>query len=138
MNIPRLILTIIVVAIVIYLFDFLYHGMMLGQSYKETADAWRPEAEMMKRIPLQATAYFVVAIGFCTVWAFGFGGKGIKCGAIYGFFVGVMMTGGTLLNFVFLPIPDQFLGPWALSGILASVLAGVVTAQVYKPKTVVA
>ncbi len=134
MNIPRLILTIIVTAVVIYLFDFLYHGIMLGQSYKDTAEAWRTEEEMMKRIPLQAACYFLVAIGFCTIWAFGFGGKGIKCGAIFGFFLGLMGTGGMLINFVFVPIPDQFMIPWALGGILASVIAGVVTSAVYRPK----
>lgn len=135
MNIPRLILAIVVVYIANYAFDFLYHGVMLGESYKETADAWRSEEEMMKRIPLQLICYALISIGFCTVWAFGFGGKGVKCGAIYGFFLGVMGVGGMLINFVFFPMPDQFMIPWSIGGILVGVLSGVIVALVYKPKT---
>jgi len=134
MNIRRLILSIIVVAVVIYVFDFLYHGMMLGESYKETADTWRTEEEMMKRMPLQAACYVLIAIGFCTVWAFGFGDKGAKCGAIFGFFLGLMAVGGMLINFVFVPIPDQFMISWSIGGILSSVIAGVVTSLVYRPR----
>lgn len=134
MNIGRLILSILVVAVVIYVFDFLYHGMMFGESYSETAESWRSEEEMMKRIPLQMLCYFLISIGFCTVWAFGFGDKGVKCGAIYGLFLGVMAIGGMLINFVFVPIPDQFMIPWSVGGILSSVIAGIIVALVYRPK----
>ena len=134
MNIGRLILTIIVVSVVIYAFDFLYHGILLGSSYKETAEAWRPEEEMMKRIPLQIACYFLIAIGFCTIWAFGFPDKGVKCGIIYGFFLGIMGTGGMLINFVFVPIPDQFMLSWTIGAMISSILAGIITALLYKPK----
>jgi|GEM_PF-1855358 len=135
MNIGRLILTIIAVAVVLFVFDMLYHGGLLGSSYGETADAWRTDEEMAARFPLQIVCYFLIAIGFCTVWAFGFGEQGVKCGAIYGFFLGIMATGGTLINFVFLPIPDQFMLPWAVGGILSTIIAGVLTALIYKPKS---
>lgn len=134
MNIARLIVSIITVAVVIFLFDFLYHGMMLGKSYADTAEAWRPEEEMMSRMPLQISCYFIISIGFCLAWALGFGGRGIKVGALYGCFLGIMSIGGVLLNFVFLPIPDQFMLPWAIGGVLSSVIAGIVVALVYKPK----
>ncbi len=133
MNIPRLILSIVVVTVVIMAFDFLYHGMLLGNSYKETADSWRPEDEMMARMPFQFFSDFLISIGFCTVWAFGFGSKGVKCGAIYGFFLGLLASGVSLVNFVFLPIPDQFKIPWTVGSILSSVIIGMVVALVYKP-----
>lgn len=134
MNVARLIASVIAVAVVMYLFDFIYHGMILGNSYGETAESWRPEDEMMKRHPYQILCYFIIAIGFCTVWAFGFGERGIRCGAIYGFFLGLTGTGGIMMNFVFLPIPDQFQVPWAIGGVLSSIIAGITTALVYKPK----
>ncbi|MCG8601200.1 MAG: hypothetical protein MI807_13745 [Verrucomicrobiales bacterium] len=133
MNTSRLILSVVAVAAAFFLFDFIFHGMMLGQSYADTADAWRPEEEMAARFPFQILCYFVISVGFCIVWALGFPREGVRCGAIYGFLLGVMGTGGVLMNFVFLPIPDQFKLPWTIGGILSGVVGGIVVALVYKP-----
>lgn len=135
MNIGRLIITIIVAAVFFCLFDMLYHGGLLKGRYEATADSWRTEEESWARFPQMITYYFMIAIGFCTVWAFGFGQHGIKCGAIYGFFLGLMGTGGMLMSTIFSPIPDGFTLPWAIGGLLSGILGGVVTALVYKPKS---
>ncbi len=137
MNIGRLIITIVVAAVAMWVLDFVYHGLLLGEQYAATADAWRPEEEMMARFPFQVICYFVIAIGFSTVWAFGFApqGHGMKCGAIYGFFMGLFGTGGMMMSFVFSPIPDQFVAPWAISGVVMSILVGMLIALVYKPKS---
>jgi hypothetical protein len=134
MYIGRLILTIFATAVVFFLFDMVFHGWILGKSYAATADSWRSIEDMESRRPFQMICYVIIAIGFCTIWAFGFPGKGVKCGVIYGLFLGLFATGGMMMNFVFLPIPDQFKLPWAFGGIAASILGGIVTALIYKPK----
>lgn len=134
MNKPRLIVSIIAVFLFISIFDFVAHGVILSGSYGETADAWRPEAEMMSRMWMQYLCYLIMAVGFATIWALAFPGKGAKCGMIYGFLIGLITSAGTLIMFVFTPIPDQFIGPWMLIGMLGSVLMGAVVALVYKPK----
>jgi hypothetical protein len=140
MDIGRLVITIVVAAVVMFILDIIVHGLILGSQYGATAESWRPEEEMAARRPLQFLCYFVIAIGFCTVWAVGFAshGHGLKCGAIYGFFMGLFGTGGMTMSFVFSPIPDQFMVPWIISGLLSAVIIGVVTACVYKPKTTAA
>ena len=134
MNIARLIVSIIVVLVGMFAFDFIYHGMLLGDSYKETAEAWRPEAEMMERYKFKVIYDLLIAIGFCTLWAFGFAGKGIKCGVVYGFLFGLTGVGGMLMNFIFTPIPDQFMMPWAVGGMLASIISGILVSLAYKAK----
>ncbi len=138
MNIVRLLISIVAVAVVIFIFDMVFHGMILGKSYGETAGSWRPMEEMEARRPFQMLCYFIISSGFCTVWAMGFASRGIRSGAIYGFFAGLSSVGGMWINFVFLPIPDQFKLPWALGAILSAVLGGIVGSLVYKPKTPVA
>ena len=39
------------------------------------------------------------------------------------------------MMFVFIPIPQQFMVPWGIGGLLSSILAGAVAALVYKPIT---
>ena len=68
MNIGRLIITIVVVAVVSWLFDFLFHGIGLGAQYGATAESWRPDDEMMAWFPWQIACYFMVSIGICTIW----------------------------------------------------------------------
>tara|TARA_R110002096_G_scaffold352023_1_gene545003 strand:- start:1583 stop:2005 length:423 start_codon:yes stop_codon:yes gene_type:complete len=134
MNIGRLIISVIAVLVAKFGFDAIYHGMLLGDSDKETAEAWRPEAEMMALYQFKIGYDLLIAIGICTVWAFGFAGKGIKCGAIYGFLIGLTVVGGMLISFIFTPIPEQFMMPWALGGMFQSIIVGMIVALVYKGK----
>ena len=134
MNTPRLVLAVLAVTAALYAFDFVFHGIFYGKAYEATSESWRSEEEMMARYPSQILSYFMISVGFCLVWALGFPREGVKCGAIYGFLIGFMSTGGVLLNFVFLPIPDQFKLPWTVGGILSGVVGGIVVALVYRPK----
>jgi len=134
MNIPRLILSIVVLTGFASVFDFVVHDKMLSSAYGETKEVWRPEAEMMSRMWLKSLCTIVTVIGFVIIWALAFPNKGVMCGAIYGFLVGLMTSAGMLTNFVFLPIPDRFICPWLISGMLGPILMGMLVALIYKPK----
>lgn len=134
MNIPRLLVTIVVAFVVMSAYNFVAHGVFLGSAYSETADAWRPMDEMMSRLWLQYLCFFMISVGFSTLWALAFPGKGVKCGAIFGFLVALMTMPGMMLNFVHYPTPDRFVIPWFVIGLLGPILMGVVVALVYKPK----
>ncbi len=134
MNLKRLIVSIIVLTLFLSVFDFIVHAVLLGNAYGETAETWRSEAEMMSRMWLQYVCYLVTMIGFVVLWALAFPGKGVKCGAIYGFIVGLMTSAGMLLNFVFLPIPDRFILPWLASGMIGTILLGILVALIYRPR----
>ncbi len=107
---------------------------MLGKLYVATGDSWRTEDEMMSRIWILYVCYIPISIGFTTVWALAFPVKGVKCGAIYGFLIGLISVGSLIGISAFTPIPDQVILPWIVSGLVGSALAGVVVAAVYKPK----
>ncbi len=111
MNIKRLILTIIVLFGFVTVYDMIVHNVLLSSAYGETRETWRPEEDMMSRMWLKTLCSLVLVIGFATIWALAFPDKGIKCGAIYGFLVSLMIATGMLTNFVFLPIPERFILP---------------------------
>ncbi len=134
MNIPRLAISVILLVVFFFLFDFVVHQLMLGETYGATKEFWRPEAEMMADMWIMWACYFPIAIGFATIWALAFPGKGVKCGAIYGFLVSLMTVGGMMSSTVFTPTPEQVIVPWIVSGIVGCVLSGVLVALIYKPK----
>ena len=134
MNIKRLLLSIVLITVFISLFDFVVHGVLLSSAYGETKEVWRSESGMMSRMWLQYLCYFISSIGFVTIWALAFPNKGIKCGAIYGFLVGLISSAGMLINFVFLPIPNRFISPWLLSGMIVSILMGMLVSLLYHSK----
>ncbi len=134
MKYSKLAIASLAVAFVLWIFDFIVHGVILEPSYKATADAWRPEEEMMKWYPLTIPCYLLFAIGFTVIWALGFASKrgGVKSGALYGLLMGICGTSGVMMGFVYSPTPSLFFFPWLISGLLSGVLAGVVVNYAYK------
>ena len=51
MNPKSLLITILVAFVTVFATDFLIHQLWLGSTYKATASLWRPEAEMMAKMP---------------------------------------------------------------------------------------
>lgn len=137
MNFPRLVLSIVAVAVVLYVFDYVYHGIVLLDLYVEnTVDVMRPQEDFMARQWLMAICYFLIGIGFCTTWAVGFAphGHGVKCGIYYGVFIGLVYVAGMLIHVAVYQISEKVILPWILGGVVALVIAGILTALVYKPK----
>ncbi len=48
MNAKRWLLASVAVVVVIGVLEFLIHGVILSDMYKQTASVWRPEGEMQK------------------------------------------------------------------------------------------
>ncbi|MDC0314677.1 hypothetical protein OAL92_02510, partial [bacterium] len=63
MNMPRLIISIIVLAVFFAVYDILVHQIMLGKLYVATGDSWRTEDEMMSRIWILYVCYIPISIG---------------------------------------------------------------------------
>lgn len=135
MNLVRLSISILLVAVFLYVFDVIFHGFLLGGTYEATAESWRSEDEMLQRIPFQVLCYFLISIGICLIWALGFPGRGMRVGMLVGGMLGLMGTGGMLMSFVFVPLPDQLRIPWAIGGVLSGVLAGMIASLIYKPRS---
>lgn len=135
MNTKRLLLAILAAFIFIFATDFLIHGFWLQADYVATKELWRTEAEMNARFHWLLGAQFLVAIAFVLIWALGFaqrGSVGLACA--YGFLVGVLVQSTTLITYVVSPLPPNIAIKWIASGLLQSVVLGLVTFLVYKPE----
>lgn len=76
--------------------------------------------------------YFIVTILFCYIYVHHHEGKGWKEGARYGFLIGLLMAGMTMVYYSFLPMDGMESLVQAALGIIIYMAGGIVTALVYK------
>lgn len=135
MNGKRLSIAIVVAFIFIFATDFLIHAVWLGPDYKATAQLWRPEAEMNTRFPWMLGAQLLAAITFVLIWAMGFAARGtVALACAYGLLIGLAVQVTTMITYVVTPLPPELALKWFFSGLVQSIVLGVITSFVYRPE----
>lgn len=136
MNIPRLLLAIVAGFIVIFGTDYLIHGIWLAPDYEATKSLWRPEADMSSRFHWMVLAQIICAVTFVIIWAKGVVAGSVGNGIAFGLLMGLFQQIWAIVDYVVIPMPGELAAKWFFSGLAQAVLLGIVTALVYKPKTV--
>jgi len=136
MNMKRLFLAIVAGFIVIFATDYLIHGLWLMPDYEATKSLWRPEAEMHSRFYWMILAQIICAVTFVIIWAKGAVGGSVGNGIGFGLLIGLFQQIWAIVDYVVIPMPGELAAKWFFSGLGQAVLLGIVTALVYKPKTV--
>jgi hypothetical protein len=126
----------VVVFVVIAILEFIVNGVLLRGAYQETAQLWRPEAEM--KVWLFFVVYAFQAFFVSLIFSKGYEGKGISEGARFGFYVGMLlavpMAYGT---YGAMPITYSLALQWFLYGLVEFVIVGIVLALVFGKQPVV-
>jgi len=117
---------------VVFVFEWLLHGVLLKSTYEATAHLWRKHDEMVcwAMIAGQLMMPFVAAFIFTK----GYEGKGIGEGLRFGLLLGLLFVPGSLMMYAVMPIPVTLLAAWAVGGIVEMVLVGCTIAALYKAK----
>src|SRR2546428_8742241 len=72
MNTKRWLLASVAVFVAIGVLEFLIHGVLLSDLYKQTASVWRPEAQMRQMIWIFWVGYLVFAPFFALIYVEGY------------------------------------------------------------------
>ena len=130
MNIKRFIISSIAVFVFVFLFEWLFHGVILKGIYDQTAQLWRPEGEH------QMVYLFLSQICFSVIAAFiftrNYEGKGIGEGFRYGLYVGLVLGSVQLATYCYMPIPLVLTLGWVAAGMLKGLGSGIVSSLVYR------
>ena len=111
--------------------DFVIHGLILGETYKATAQIWRPMAEM--KMGLIRIVTLISAVVFVCIYA-GFVSnktvcRAIQYGVLFGIGAGVSMGYGT---YAVLPMPYKIALVWFLGTVVETALGGWVLGLIVK------
>lgn len=135
MNTKRWLLASVAVVVVIGLLEFLIHGVVLADMYRQTASVWRSEAEMQQMMWVFWLGILVFAPFFVLIYTKGYEKTkpGLGQGFRYGLYVGAMLS---VMNsfgwYAMLPIPSALAISWFVAILVEFILAGVAAGLVYR------
>lgn len=137
MNTGRYVIGSIVVFIVWYALEYLFHGVILADQYKAIEHIFRPEDQMGSYMLALILGELIFAFGFCFIFLKGYEGKGCMEGVRYGLYVGIAFG----ISFSMVGYAVHPLSGWIMLGYffgypIMMMIVGAVFASIYKPKAV--
>lgn len=134
MNTKSLIITIVVAFVTVWATDFLIHAVWLGSTYKATQHLWRPEAEMMSKMPFMFLGQFLVAAAFTLIYAAAVAEKrSLGCTLKYSACLGIFAAAGQIIMYAVAPYPGSLVAKWCAAYLIQALVLGLIVYKVYKP-----
>lgn len=135
--IKQILITTLVVGIVTFIFDWVFHGMLLRPDYEATAALWRPEAEMQGMMSYCIFYHVVLAFGVSALYCYFAKNKDCqgKCpntGMKFGFLVGLMLGISHFASYIWMPIPLELAVKWLVGNIVWGLVIGYVLSMLCK------
>ena len=133
MNIKSLLLTILVAFVTVWVTDFLIHGVWLSATYGETKQLWRPEAEMLAKMPFMLLGQLLVATSFTLIFAACVAEKRCLSGTLkYSACIGVMTGGAQIIMYAVQPFPGLLVVKWCVAYLVQALVLGTIVHNVYR------
>lgn len=134
MNIKSLLFTIVVAFVTVWATDFLIHAVWLSATYAATKELWRPEAEMVSKMPFMLLGQFLVAVAFTLIYAACVAEKRcLSCTLKYAGCMGLTAAAGQIIMYAVVPWPGSLVAKWCVAYIAQALVLGLVMFKVYRP-----
>ena len=134
MNWKKFFIAFIAAFIFIFLYDWIFHGIVLKETYAALPPGLMRPAEEFTRhfFPWLVLGQLVFVFFFTMIFAsFGRGGAG--AGARYGILLALLGFGTNLIQFAVHPLTTRLLGFWGIGGLIELAIAGAIVGAIYKP-----
>lgn len=139
MNVKRWLISSVAVFVVFSVVGYVVHGVLLDDIYQQTALVWRSKSDMQSMMWLMSIGTAIVALMFAFLYTKGYerNKPGVWQGLRFGLYIWLLVSVGMAFGwYVVLPIPAALSIYWVISGLIQSLLAGVVVGLVYKEQSV--
>lgn len=133
MNITRFIGAGIAVFITLQILDFLIHGLLLGPTYENLKEVWRPD--MVSKMWIMYATSLIMSFLFVYLFIMVYKGKGVVEGIRYGLLIGLFINVASTFNqYVIYPIPFILALQWFIYETFELITAGIIVSCIYKPR----
>jgi hypothetical protein len=136
MNHKRGAIALIVAFVFIFLFGFLWHGILMKSAYMETAALWRTDPDFNRHFPILLLGHAVLAFAFTGLYVSKVGVQSAGTGFGYGIVFGIFCVGIDLIRFAVEPLTTKILWMWIVGSLISFVITGALVGAIYKPKAV--
>ncbi len=130
-SLKKILIGTVVVAVVTFLFDWIFHGMLLKADYEATAALWRPQAEMQGMMSFCIIYHLVLAFGVSALYCYF--AKGRECkgacpntGTKFGLLLGLILGITNFAAYIWMPMPLELAIKWLAGSIVWGVIVGYV------------
>src|SRR5690242_7685 len=98
--------------VLVFLFGFFWHGILMKPSYLETASLWRGEQDFQAHFPVLIFGHLVMAYAFTGLYVSKVGRQGAGTGIGYGVVIGMLCSGVEIIRYATEPITMKILWMW--------------------------
>jgi hypothetical protein len=131
-NKKSFIITMLVVLAFIMFAEWVIHGHLLKGIYTETGSLWRTDEQMKSMGIWMIVGYVLLAKYFTFIYARGCEKGGVGEGLRFGVLAGLLLSSGTFMWYVILPITLPLLWYWVAATMFESIVAGMIAGAIYK------
>jgi hypothetical protein len=136
MNHKRGIIALIVAFVFVFLFGFLWHGILMKDAYVETAALWRTDPDFNRHFSILLLGHAVLAFAFTGLYVSKVGVQSAGTGFGYGFVFGIFCVGIDLIRFAVEPLTTKILWLWIAGSLISFAIMGALVGAIYKPKAI--
>jgi hypothetical protein len=135
MNTKRLVVAIIIIYFVSYGLATLYTEVIFADQFDAFNSIMRPEPQSGTYMAAMLLGYLVMTSMFCYIFTKGYENKGLAEGVRYGLLMGILLGSVEWVYGISLPLSMTLVVLITLLALIIWVIAGLILAAVYKPKT---
>jgi hypothetical protein len=129
----RFIIAFIAAYIFLFIWGWLFNGVLLKDVYAETPNLWRSQSEMMSLFHWIIIGQALVVFAFVTIYASGFAGGGVIAGIRLGILLEIAAIGMRLGFYAVQPIPGKLILYGSIGGLIEMIIVGAMVGAIYKP-----
>ena len=133
MNYTRIVLAAVAATVVDAVYGFIVYGNILSNQFAQYMDVYRPVATQGTYMPFLFGGMLLAMLAASFIYAKGYeGGSGVAEGARFGFLIGILEVGySVLVSYAILNIGRRLTAYMGAAAIVEWVIAGIVIGLIY-------